>query len=145
MLKTPENLNVGGYLPLHEALQYCHTDYVLYLIKLGAKVDAEDIFDKNPIDHYVSAYLDDFHKELFLKLILSERSILVYKISEIIKERVYKFEVMSQMFMYLLQYLVITKLDAINVGIWLTFHDKNYQDTRYKIFYCPFVHTITYI
>ena len=124
LLKTSENLNGGTYLPLHEALQYRHTDYAWHLIQIGAKFDAKDVFGKKPIDHYVGAYLDEFHEELFLKLMLPEGKILLCKIRNILKIREYKFEVMSQMIAYLLQYLVSTNLDAINVGVAPIDHDE---------------------
>ena len=56
LLNTPETLNAGYYLPLHEALKYRHTDYALHLIQLGAKLDVNDTHFKIPLDYFVNTY-----------------------------------------------------------------------------------------
>ena len=113
LLNSPENLNVKYFLPLHNALACRHTEYALHLIQLGAKIDVNDGYDKKPIDHYIDVYRDEFHEELFLKLIQLHSFILVCEISDIVKDKRHTFEVISQMVMYLLQYLIIPVPDEM--------------------------------
>ena len=106
--------------PLHQSLRFHHPDYALHLIKLatGADIDVIDPYvnGKRAIDHYRDTYFDEFHEELFLKLISHHSFTLVSEILKIVKDGRHKLEVMYKMVMYLLQYLNIPDLDAFSVG-----------------------------
>ena len=71
LLKTPENLNDGTdkSLPLHEALRRGRINSALYLISLGAEVNTIDSYKGLPIQFYINRWQDEFHEELFLKLL----------------------------------------------------------------------------
>ena len=117
LLMTPENLNRKVYCPpLHQALQDHHTDYALQLMQLGAKIDLNNQRFNIPLDYYFDTYQDHFHEELFLKLIPPDCKILVCAVNTIVNDKRYKFEVMSEMVRYLLQYLTISKRDEISFG-----------------------------
>ena len=131
LLKTRKNLNSGHhYLPLHEALKYHNTDSALHLIQLGSKIEVNDEHHNKPIDYYVDKYFDEFHEELFLKLIPHDSMTLVSEIGKILKDPYQRrnFEVMSQMVRYLLQYLIMTDLDEISLDC-LENHRRWFQFT----------------
>ena len=94
LLKTPTNMTDGRYLPLHEAVSSGFSNNALRLLQLGADINNIDIYQ--PIDCYVRRYTDEFHEELFQKLIPHSNLTTVFIMRRIIGDGSHTLEVLSK-------------------------------------------------